>query len=221
MHWWSTECSAFHCPFLIFNLVRSSILVLDRIPHSHLGNTKLCGTFQTLKGNTLIPISPLQVLWRVLWLLYLFVWVIRAINLAKAVIMEKKFVYSKEDNIIDLSREGKLQEVSCTDVWYPVTVTFLLCMCVFPFVDWGPLNKFLLCANLFAYTLRVCVCVKCTLRATRFCSDLGWRRGHCSWWFAFVTCVFFSIPLISWVPHLWIVMSSNLMIIVRRHCDYI
>lgn len=50
----STGCSAFNSLFLIFNLVRSLILVLDRTRHSHLVNTKLCGTFQTLIGKTLI-----------------------------------------------------------------------------------------------------------------------------------------------------------------------
>ncbi|KAL1824253.1 hypothetical protein ACET3Z_011031 [Daucus carota] len=54
----------------------------------------------------------------------------RAINLAKAVIMEKKFVYSKEDNIIDLSREGRLENVknarSCSDLHSAVGQDFWL-----------------------------------------------------------------------------------------------
>lgn len=54
----------------------------------------------------------------------------RAINVAKAVIKEKMFVYNKEDNVIDLSEEGKLQEImdaqSCSDLFRAVGQDFWL-----------------------------------------------------------------------------------------------
>ena len=149
-----------------------------------------------------------QSFYRMLWLLNLPVWEFRAINLAKAVIMEKKFVYSKEDNIIDLSREGRLENVSCTDVWYLVNVASLLRMGVSPLVDRGPVNKLFSCASLLAYTL--CMCGHyCSLWATRL-----WNIKVLRWKISILVggllllYMFYLILLSSWVPQLYKVMSQ-------------
>lgn len=108
--------------------VRSLILDLVLTHPWFWDKPKLFVTFRTMKGE--------EIFFILYWLtgfgmLILFKYH-RTLEIAKTVMKERSYVHGKTDQIIHLSKDGKLEEVLC----FHWSIYFLLCF----YVAWGPLT---------------------------------------------------------------------------------
>lgn len=93
---------------ILCNSVKSSILDLALTHHWFSDRQKLFATSQIMKGKSLLwPVFRVDV-----FTILIICWCCRTLDVAKTVIMDKSYVYNKADEVIDLSKDGKLEDVS-------------------------------------------------------------------------------------------------------------